>query len=69
MLNTVWADTWGGLGGTAPDGDLQGTLGENCPVPSRRRTRSPGYLNPTERASRQTSAAAKFLSEAAQAEK
>lgn len=49
----------GWLGGTAPDGELQGSLAENCSIPSRRRTRSPGYLNPIERAGRQTSVVAR----------
>lgn len=56
MLNVVWANTWGGLGGTAPDGELRGTLAENCSSPPEEEQ---GLLA-IERASRQTSASQNF---------
>lgn len=51
----------GWCGGTTPDGEVQGPLAENCPICSRKRTRSPGYLSPIERTSRQISVAARIF--------
>lgn len=61
LLTVARVNTLGGvLGGTAPDEESPGTLAENCPIPSRKRTKPSGYLNSIEKASRQTSAAARI---------
>lgn len=53
------------LGGTTPDGELQGTLAENYSIPSRRTIGSPGYVNPVRLGLGQTSEESGLLSEAA----
>jgi len=53
MLSTVWVNPWAGWVAQLQMGSCRG-------LSSGRRTRSPGYVNTIERASRQTSVAARI---------